>query len=57
MPRLIKHGATVTSYCLVIISNNVNNIGREGKLSINYKRRTVEKQKVAPEQAEIFLDI
>jgi hypothetical protein len=46
-PRLTKHGAAVTSYCLVIISNNVSNVGREGKLSINYKRRTTEKQKVA----------
>jgi hypothetical protein len=46
-PRLTKHGAEVTSYCLVITSNNVSNIRREGKLSIDYKGRTAEKQKDA----------
>jgi hypothetical protein len=47
MPRLTKHGATVTSYCLVIISKNASSARREDKLSIDYKRRTTEKQKDA----------
>jgi hypothetical protein len=42
-----KHDSAVTSYHFVIISNNVSNVRREDKLSIDYKGRTVEKQKVA----------
>jgi hypothetical protein len=47
MPRLTKHDSAVTSYHLVIISNNISSVRREGKLSIDYKGRTAEKRKVA----------
>jgi hypothetical protein len=42
-----KYESAVTSHYSIIISKNANNARREGKLSIDYKRRTTEKRKDA----------